>query len=138
MPSLQGWAADHAMRRVMLTLALVTAMLESVWLILGAPDVARSLAFFTAGTPTLGAGEALTALVAWALVVVAVSVVMISAIRGFGRSRAAQHASAKARLLLAAGLLLFALGAMHRLLPSPTACCGSSPAAIREAIQLAQ
>ena len=126
------------MRRVVLTLALAAATLESMWLILGAPDVGRSLAFFNAGTPSLEAGEALTVLVAWALVVVAVSAGMISAIRSFRRSRSAHDASAKARLLLAAGLLLFALGAMHRLLPSPTACCASSSEAVREAIQLAQ
>jgi hypothetical protein len=126
------------MRRVMLTLALVTATLASVSLILGPPDVARSLGFFTSGTPTLGAGEALTALVAWALVVAAVSVAMIGAVRSFSRSRSAHHASAKARLLLAAGLLLLAMGAMHRLLASPTACCSSSSADVREAIHLAQ
>lgn len=126
------------MRPAILTLALATTMLELTWWVLGAPDIGQSVAFFDSGIPTLNEGEAVMVVLAWIVILVAVCAVVISLMHAVARSQRGQEASAVARILLAAALVLLVVSAVHRLLPSTSVCCGSAPAAIREAIQLAQ
>jgi hypothetical protein len=122
----------------MLTLGLAATMLESTWLVLGAPDLGQSIMFFNSGIPTLNAGEAVMVLLAWTAILVAVFAMVVSVMHSVARSHLAQEASALARILLTAALVLLVVSAVHRLLPSASVCCGSGPAAIREAIHLAQ
>ena len=126
------------MRRAILALALGTTMLVSTWVVLGAPDIGRSITFFDSGVPTLTSGEAVMVLLAWAVILVAACAVGVSLMHTVARSRTGQDASTLARVLLTAALVLLVVSAVHRLLPSAPLCCGSGPAAIREAVHLAQ
>jgi hypothetical protein len=121
-----------------MTLALATTMLACTWLVLGPPDIGRSIAFFDSGIPTLNAGEAVMTVLGWTVVLVAIGAVLLSVLRTVGGTSRADLASALARILLATGLVLFVVSAVQRLLPPPSICCGSAPAEIQEAIHLAR
>jgi hypothetical protein len=139
MRSQPGWGADwRVVRRAIVTLALATTMLESTWLVLGPPDIGESITFFDTGIPTLNAGEAVMVLLAWTVILVAVCAVLISVVHTVAGTHGAHVTSALARILLAAGLVLFVVSAVHRLLPPASICCGSGPTEIREAIDLVQ
>jgi hypothetical protein len=125
-------------RRAIMTLALATTMLESTWLVLGPPDLGRSIGFFDSGIPTLNAGEAVMIILGWTVVLVAIGAVVVSVLRTVAGTSSANLVSALARILLATGLVLFVVSAVQRLLPPPSICCGSAPAEIQEAIHLAQ
>jgi hypothetical protein len=126
------------MRRVILVLAFVTVILESAWVILGPPDVGGALAFFNGGAPTLIAGQAIMVLITWAAIVVAVAALLLSVTHTIGSSRLAQQPTARAGILLAAGLMLLVVSFVQHSLTLTSLCCESGPAAIREAIHLAQ
>jgi hypothetical protein len=126
------------MRRVILVLAFVTVILESAWLILGPPDVGGALALFGSEVPTLIAGQAIMVLIAWTAIVVAVGALLLSMTHTIGRSRLAQPPAARASILLAAGLMLLVVSVVQHSVTLTPLCCGSGPAAIREAIHLAQ
>ncbi len=125
------------MRRATPALGLIVAMLASAWFVLRAPDVAQAYVFFTAGIPSLAAGEAVMTLLAWLVVIVAASATFMGVFRGSWASRVRAHSTSYASLFLVVGLLLLAVGAVQRALPAASMCCGSGPANIREAIQLA-
>jgi hypothetical protein len=127
------------MPRAILMLALSTAMLASTWFVLGPPDIGESITFFGGGVPTLNAGEAVMGLLAWVVILVAICAVLTSVMQGAGGSPGARVvAPSIARIVVAAGLVLLVVSAVHRLLPSASICCGSGPAEIREAIRLAR
>jgi hypothetical protein len=126
------------MRRVILVLAFVTIILESAWVILGPPDVKDAIAFFDSGIPTLVAGQAVMVLIAWLAIVAAVGGLVLSVSHTIGRSQLAQHPTARAGILLAAGLLLLVVSVVQHSLTSTSLCCESSSAAVREAIHLAE
>lgn len=119
------------------TLSLLVTMLAAAWFVLRAPDVAQAYLFFTTGIPSLAAGEAVMALLAWLVVVVAAVATFMGVFRGIWASRIRAHSTSYASLFLVVGLLLLAIGAVQRALPAASMCCGSGPADIREAIQLA-
>lgn len=122
--------------RFLSVLALI-GILVSSWFVLGAPDLVRSAAFFDGAIPTLDDGEAVMALLAWSVVLVVVAGALMSIGRSVWQSRFARYPSARASLFLVAGLLLLAVSAVNRSLPSASVCCGSGHRAIQEAIQLA-
>jgi hypothetical protein len=124
-------------RRATPVLSLSVAMLAAAWFVLRAPDVAQAYVFFTTGIPSLAAGEAVMTLLAWLVVVVAAGATFMGVFRGIWASRVRAHSTSYASLFLAVGLLLLAVGAVERALPAASMCCGSGPANIREAIQLA-
>ena len=126
------------MRRVILVLVFVTVILESAWLILGPPAIGGALAFFDNGVPTLIAGQAIMVLIAWAAIAVAVGALLLSVTHTIDRSRFTQQPSARAGIFLAAGLMLLVVSAVQHSVTLTSLCCGSGPAAIREAIHLAQ
>jgi len=119
------------------TLAVTIGMVVSAWFVLGSPDLVRSAAFFDGGIPTLDEGEAVVALLAWLVILVVAVGAVLSIGRSVWRSRFAGYPSARANLLLVAGLLLLAVSAITRSLPSASVCCGSGQGAVQEAIQLA-
>src|ERR1700680_687237 len=119
------------MPRAILTLALATTMLESTWFVLGPPDIGQSITFFDGGVPTVSAAEAVMGLLAWVVILVAICAVLISVMRGRGRWPGAHVAPSVARILVAAGLVLLVVSAVHRLLPSASICCGHRPAESR-------
>ena len=125
-------------RRVAPALTLALTMTAAAWFVLRAPDVGQAFIFFTAGGPSLTAGEAVMTLFAWLVVVVAASATLLSLFRGIWASRIRRHSASYASLFLAVGLLLFAVGAIERSLPSASVCCGSGSANLREAMQLAR
>jgi hypothetical protein len=123
-------------RRAALTLSLVVTMLAAARFVLRAPDVAQAFVFFTTGIPSLAAGEAVMTLLAWLAVVVAACATFLGFFRGTWASRVRAHSTSYASLFLVVGLLLLVVGAVQRVLPTASMCCGSGPANIREAIQL--
>jgi hypothetical protein len=125
-------------RRNVLMLGPLVALLVAAWFVLRSPDVGQGLAFFTAGIPTMGAGEAVMSLLAWLVVAVAASAILVSAVRDFRKRRPNRRAYPTASILLAVGLLLLVVGAVQRVLPTASICCGSGAANIREAISLAR
>jgi cytochrome bd-type quinol oxidase subunit 2 len=124
-------------RRVLLTLALAGAAIESAWLLLGPPDVIGAMAFFTDRFPALDTERALMVTLAWLLIAAVVGIAITAVFRAIGRSQRRRQTSIGASVLLTAGMLILVVSVVHRSLPSPTACCGSGAAEIREAIQLA-
>ncbi|MFZ0180719.1 MAG: hypothetical protein WAL84_12740 [Candidatus Dormiibacterota bacterium] len=125
------------MRRATPALILIVTMLAVAWFVLRAPDVAQAYVFFTMGIPSLAAGEAVMTLLAWLVVVVAAGATFLGVFRGVRASRVRAHSTSYASLFLVVGLLLLAVGAVERELPAASMCCGSGPANMREAIQLA-
>ena len=125
-------------RRVVPTLVLAFTMVAAAWFVLRVPDVGQAFIFFTAGIPSLAAGEAVTTLFAWLVVLVATSAVLSSLGPGVWASRIRRHSTSYASLLLVVGLLLLVVGTVQRSLPSASVCCGSGSANIREAMQLAR
>jgi hypothetical protein len=120
------------------TLSLVAGMLAAAWFVLRSPDVGQAAVFFTAGTPSLAAGEAVMSLLGWLVVVVAACATLLSVFRGLWQSRFRQHPGSLASLCLVVGFLLLAIGAIQRALPSESVCCGSGSQNVREAMQLAR
>jgi hypothetical protein len=125
-------------RRAITTLTLASTILASTWVVLGLPDFGRSTAFFDSGIPTLESGEALMVLLAWMVVLVAVIAVLVGTMRSIARTPHTHATSGLAGVVLAVALVLLVVSAVHRLLPPASICCGSGPAEIREAIQLAR
>jgi hypothetical protein len=120
---------------VMLTLSLT--MLIAAWLVLRSSELGQGAAFFTAGIPTMAAGEAAVALLAWAVIAVAASATVWNAVAD-SKKRRPRKTYPTASILLAVGLLLLALGAVQRAFPTSAICCGSGSVNIREAISLAR
>jgi cytosine/uracil/thiamine/allantoin permease len=125
-------------RRNVVMLGSLAALLAAAWFVLHAPDVGEGLAFFTAGIPTMAAGEAVMTLLAWLVIAVAASATVVTAVRDFRTGRSNGRPYPTASILLAVGLLLLAVGAVQRALPDSSICCGSGAANIREAISLAR
>ncbi len=126
------------MRRVILVLALVTVILESACVVLGPPDLSGALALFSSGIPTVAAAQAIMVVIAWAAIVLAVGALLLSVTHAIGRSRLAQQPGARAGILLAVGVMLLVVSVVQHSVTLTSLCCQSSPAAIREAIHLAQ
>lgn len=126
------------MRSAASTLTLVVAMLATAWFVLRAPDVGQGFLFFTAGIPSLAAGEAVMKLLAWLVVAGAAGAIVLSVLRGIWVSQVRRHSTSYASLFLVVGLLLLAVGAIQRSLPSASMCCGSGSANLREATELAR
>ena len=101
------------------------------------PNSGEVFNFFTAGIPSLAAGEAVMGLLAWIVVLVAALATFLSTFRGPSGWRMRRRSTSYASLLLVVGLLLFSIGAVQRSLPSVSMCCGSGSANLREAMQLA-
>jgi cytosine/uracil/thiamine/allantoin permease len=119
-------------------LSLLVTMLAAAGFVLRSPDVGDGIAFFTTGIPTMAAGEAVMALLAWLVIAIAAWATVLSAVRDITRRRPNRTTYPAASILLGVGLLLFALGAVQRALPTSSVCCGSGSANIREAISLAR
>jgi uncharacterized membrane protein YoaK (UPF0700 family) len=100
--------------------------------------VADGVAFFTAGIPTIAAGEAVMVLLAWLVIVVAVCATVTSALRNVRSTEGSRRPYPTASLLLAVGLILSAVGVVQHALPASSMCCGAGTANIREAISLAR
>jgi uncharacterized membrane protein YidH (DUF202 family) len=112
-------------------------MLIAGWLVLRLPDLGKGLAFFTNGIPTMADGEAVVALLAWAVIAIAASATVWNAVADIEKRRP-RRTYPTASILLAVGVLLLALGAVNRALPTSSMCCGSGSANIREAISIAR
>jgi len=125
-------------QRVVRGLGPVVAMVAAAWLVLRLPDLGQTIAFFTASIPTLSTGDAAMTMLAWIVVLTATCLELVSVVRQVRRSRSRRNPTPIAWVFLAAGLTLLAVGAVHHSLPGPSVCCGSGPAAMREAIQLAR
>jgi uncharacterized membrane protein YidH (DUF202 family) len=126
------------MGRVMFTLALITFLLCAARLTLGTPDVVQALTFFAGGIPTQLAGEAVTVLLAWLVILVAVLGLLAGMTRFVDRAQLLRKPSTRATILLAASLMLLVVGAVHRSIPTASVCCGSNALDISEAVHLAQ
>jgi len=129
--------SEHKLRRLGPALALAIAMLAAAALVLGLPDLGRSVAFLSGGIPTLDQGEAAMRLLAWLVVVVVAGATLLSVSRAVWRSRFARRPASGPALLLLVGTLLLVVGALQRTLPSAPMCCGSGAAHLGEAVQLA-
>lgn len=128
----------HAMRRVLSTVVVVAVMLEAAWQVLGPPEIGRAISFLDGGIPTLNEGEAVTALIAWAVILVASAAALAGVMSAIGWARLLAQPSARAAMFLVAGLLLLAVSAIQRAVPTTLVCCASGPSYVREAIQLAR
>ncbi len=117
---------------------LLMTLLVAAWFVLRSPDMSEGLAFFTAGIPTMAAGEAVMALLAWLLIAVAALATVVNAIGDIKKRRPNRRPYPTASILLAVGLTLLVVGASQRALPPSSMCCGSGAANIREAISLAR
>ncbi len=126
------------MRRVILTLALVGLLLGAARLTLGTPDVVQALTFFGGGIPTQEAGEAVMTCLAWIVIIVAASGLLVGLTQIVDQAQVLRRPAARAAMLLAASLVLLVVGTVHRSMPPTSVCCGSNAADISEAIQLAQ
>ena len=126
------------MRRVIFVLALIAFLLCAALLTLGPPDVAQVLTFFAGGIPTQVGGEAVTSLLAWFVILVAVLGLLAGLTRFVDNSQLLRKPSTRATILLAASLMLLVVSAVHRSTPSPSVCCGSDAMDISKAIHLAQ
>jgi hypothetical protein len=124
-------------RRLIAAMIVGAAMLAASWWVLRPPDIGQAIAFFTAASPTLGAGEAVMAVIAWLAVLIATCGTLVSILRDAWRASLARRPTTYASLILVVGLLLLAVGAVQRSLPSASVCCGSGAANVREAVQLA-
>jgi hypothetical protein len=125
-------------RRNIVMLPLLATLLVAAWFVLRAPNIGAGLAFFTAGIPTMAAGEAVMALLAWLLIAIAALAAVVSAVRDTRKRRPNRRPYSTASLLLVVGLLLLAVGTVQRALPTSSMCCGSGAANVREAISLAR
>src|SRR5579863_3437077 len=137
MPSRPVSGDKRMFRRNVALFGLLVTLLVAALFILRSPDVGQGLAFFTAGIPTEFAGEAVISLFAWVVIAVAASATVMSAVRDIRTRRPNRRPHPTASMLLAVGLLLLAVGAVQRVLPTSTICCGSGAANVREAISLA-
>jgi hypothetical protein len=125
-------------RRAILRLAPVIAMIAAAWFVLRAPDADQTMVFFTSGVPSLAAGEATMTIIAWLVVAGVACLAVVSALREIRRSRRGGGSTSVIAAFLVAGVMLLAVGAVRHSLPGPSVCCGSGPANVREAIQLAR
>jgi hypothetical protein len=125
-------------RRSAVMLALSGTMFVAAGVVLRPPDVSDGVSFFVGGIPTMAAGEAVLALVAWLAIVLAVFATVLEALRDIRASTPHLKTAPGVSLVLAVGLLLFAFGAVERALPMASICCGSGSANIREATELAR
>jgi hypothetical protein len=126
------------LRRPAVTLGLLVMMLASAWLVLRVPDMNAAVAFFSNGIPTMVAGVAVMALLAWLVIAVAICATFVRAIREARGAHPNGKLIPSASMLLAVGLLLLVLGVVQRTLPATSICCGAGPANLREATQLAR
>lgn len=126
------------LRRPAVTLGLLVIMFASAWLVLRVPDMNAAFAFFSNGIPTMFAGVAVMALLAWFVIAVAICAAVVSAVREARRTHPKGKLIPSASMLLAVGLLLLILGVVQRTLPATSICCGAGPANLREATQLAR
>ncbi|HEY6470854.1 MAG TPA: hypothetical protein VI434_13925 [Candidatus Dormibacteraeota bacterium] len=126
------------MRRVILTLMLVAVLFSAARLTLGTPDVLQALNFFGGGIPTQEAGEAVMTCLAWVVILVAASGLLVGVTQIVGQAQLLRRPAARAAMLLAASLVLLVVGAVHRSMPPKSVCCGSNAADMSEAIHLAQ
>jgi hypothetical protein len=126
------------LRRTAVMLSVSGMVLIAAWLVLRSPNVGQGVAFFTTGIPTMATGEAVVALLAWAVIVIAVSATVWNAVVDIKKRRTNPKTHSTASMLLAVGLLLFAFGALQRALPASSICCGSGSVNVREAISLAR
>jgi hypothetical protein len=124
--------------KVVPALTLVLTTLAAAWLVLRPPDVGQVVVFFSAGVPSLVAGEAVMTLLAWLVVVGAGCATVFSVVQGIRRSHTTRQSASYASLFLVVGLLLLAVGAIRHSLPSASLCCGSGSVNIREAEDLAR
>jgi heme/copper-type cytochrome/quinol oxidase subunit 3 len=113
-------------------------MLIAAWLVLRSPNVGQGVAFFTTGIPTMATGEAVVAVLAWTVIVIAASAAVWNAAVDIKKRRPDPKTFSTASILLAVGFLLFAFGALQRALPTSSICCGSGSVNVREAISLAR
>jgi hypothetical protein len=125
-------------RRNVVVVGLFVAMLVASLLVLRAPDVSESIAFFNTGIPTMAGAEAVMALIAWFVIAVAVCAAVVGVVGDIRKTRLNRKTYPTASIFLAIGLLLFAFGALQRALPTSSICCGTGSANIREATQLAR
>jgi len=124
-------------RRLIAALIMSATMLLGAWVVLRPLDFGQAITFFTAASPTLGAGEAVMVVVAWLAVAIATCGTLVSVIRDVRKPSPDRRTTAYAPLILAVGLLLLAAGAVQRSLPAASVCCGSGAANVREAVLLA-
>jgi predicted permease len=125
-------------RRGALGLVPVLAMIVAAWLVLRAPDAAQTWAFFSAGIPSMAAAEAAMTMLAWLVVSVAACLALVVTGQRLSRSRTGRKSPSVASVFLAVGLMLLAVAAVRHAVPGESFCCGSGPANVREAIQLAR
>jgi uncharacterized membrane protein YidH (DUF202 family) len=126
------------MRRVIFTLGLSAFLLCAALLTLGPPNAVQAFTFFGGGIPTQVAGQAVTVLLAWLVILVAILGLLAGMTRFIDHAQLLRKPSTRATILLAASLVLLVVGAVHRSIPPPSVCCGSDATDISEAIHLAQ
>jgi uncharacterized membrane protein len=113
-------------------------MVFLAWLLLRLPDIGGVIAFFTTGSPSLAAGEAVARLLAWLAVGLVAAVTVVRVVRELRTSRRGRNAASPASLCLAFGFVLLTAGVVQHSQPSASVCCGSGASNIREATQLAR
>jgi hypothetical protein len=125
-------------RRGALGLVPVLAMIAAAWLVLRAPDPTQTWAFFSAGIPSMAAAEAAMTMLAWLVVSIAACLALVVIGQRMRRSRTGRKSTSAASVFLAVGLMLLGVAAVRHTVPGESFCCGSGPANVREAIQLAR
>lgn len=126
-------------RRTLPSTAMALLLLGAAFVVVGKPDPGAAARFFAGGVPTLDEAEAVVALFAWT-VIAAIAVYCVGgSLRAITRSDIVRQRSRRAGLVLAAGLLLFAVAAVQRSLPaSVSVCCGDEASAAQEAANVAR
>lgn len=125
-------------QRGALGLVPVLAMIGAAWLVLRAPDPAQTWAFFSAGIPSMAAAEAAMTMLAWLAVSVGACLALVLIGQRLRRLRTGRKSTSAASVFLAVGLMILAVAAVRHRVPAESFCCGSGPANVREAIQLAR
>jgi len=123
-------------RRAVLPLVALAGFAAAAGLIVGPPDLPAAWRFFVGGVPTLYEGEAVVALLCWLVVILVAAAALTLTVRAAGSARGARQPSARATLMLVAGVLLFGIALVHNALPHYSMCCASDAKHVQEAAQL--
>lgn len=126
-------------RRTLPGAATAVALIVIATRVLGAPNPGLAAAFFRDGVPTLEEGEAVVALLSWALILVVAGCSVGGSLRALGSSEMVRDRSRRSLLVMIAGVALFVAALVQREVPQPSSlCCGSDAAAIQQAASLAR
>lgn len=100
---------------VLLRLVVTGVQLVSAYVVLGPPDWAAAGDFVTTNLPTMAGSVAAAKIVLWAVLLAALSAALVSTLRGAlsAAAEAARRGGAWSLAVVAAGLLILAVGATH-------------------------